>query len=710
MWKPPVAIFLQDHEAATVVPQIAAETGFHSIVVPWYECLVHNGTMVRTGYKVDADGRRYLLPSPMFVSPALIVVLASSTEALTRGRELSLSCNVLVSNYDLIKGKAKVHSGEYFLISNSQAHSEWLAYGVLEFNPASTPLRLVTESLVLSASNPATAADGCNEIDESDSRNLEQSVRVAFESALAASASNAEVVTDPLTHRILAPCALVKKRGEAPELVDSLTYRFSPSEHNKFWLNSIKSWLETAMERLALPAPVEIPQWDVAVQGVGSESSDEARQTGAHLKISAEFFPNLFETNQYIYTEWVPDATFVYLDSSLELTNSEEPASIAALHTTLCRRRSTMASPTNSAEMRLVEPGVGRACLVQNVRLRFNPEFHDYTVLGIGLTPFSEGGYVEIGRTIDGKASLVRALHRKSVAEQLEANGCRSGRVAAIIGLPGDLIEMPDGSGSPAALVLRGFRSAYRVKQLDPLICCLHSLQHTPLVYAFVASRIRENYFADGAVEGLVYDEELAAALETQGASQEWLRYCVNRKLKPISLSNWEELIHRVRWEVIEGYAPVLLRSVKQRLAIELGVSWETIRDLDYIEWFAQSLGAQLSAWRKLRFLHDYHHPGVSRWHPSHLYTLGENNVTLLAEFPDLDTGLFVDTSDEQLDSHIQLGADDAAILRENFTLFHQRDVKAAETVVSTLTNLVSLGNQRNVKSAIDCFRESYAA
>jgi hypothetical protein len=161
--------------------------------------------------------------------------------------------------------------------------------------------------------------------------------------------------------------------------------------------------------------------------------------------------------------------------------------------------------------------------------------------------------------------------------------------------------------------------------------------------------------------------------------------------------------------DAIDACVPAMLRPVKARLADELEVEAEEVTDEFYLHWFAASVGSQVAKWRQLRFLHDYHQPGVSRWRPEHLYTLGENNVTLLAEFPDLDTGVFVDDDENCLQRTIQLSGKDVVALRDQFSRFHSRDCNAAEVVVRTLALLVCRDSPGTVTSAINAFRRAYS-
>ena len=142
------------------------------------------------------------------------------------------------------------------------------------------------------------------------------------------------------------------------------------------------------------------------------------------------------------------------------------------------RDREPHGTPFEKIGARFVEPGVGRTCLVDFLGVEGRPELHDFSVTGIGLTPYSEGGFVDMGARPTGRAAITRAFHRKRCAQRLEEFGCRTTPVFAIIRLPDLTVSMPDGRESPAALIVRGFRMAIRVKQLDPVACFYHSHQH----------------------------------------------------------------------------------------------------------------------------------------------------------------------------------------------------------------------------------------
>jgi hypothetical protein len=706
----PLVLLLGRADTSRSVAEIAAASGFKSIQAPWSQCeRYEQRVVVRDAYEVFADGRTSLLPGLTLLTPALIVVLAEGSAALARGRDLVVSSSALWSHCELLQSETPtaLRNGDVNsdAVRRPETQVECVAYGVIEFYSNPPMLRLAAQPGVLVASGrrPWSA------VDYPELPRWEQQARQVFATRLSEIAGRVTAKSDSILHRLVAPCAVLFRSPTEHSLIDPFSICVWQGGGQASWRGAMKAWLQHVYRRTEGPEPLSIP--DPRIRTHSAEGSMGPHDcAGVNLgdhTIGMASFPKLFGTSQFIETELIPNASFVYLDPELEPTTVLDGEELqSALRRILCRRRCAIPSTGQLTEQRLVEPGVGRACLVQGIRSRGSSHFHEFTVLGIGLTPFSEGGYVEIGRKIDGKASLFRAWHRKTSAERLEAQGCRTGRVVAIVLLPGEDIEMPDGTFSPSALIVRGFRCAYRIKQLDPLVCCLHSIQHTPLVGAYLMRRARELRLSEAG--GLADDELLARSLEMQGASQESLRALLAVQPRDY-VTDWSALVMRVRLEVIDMYVPVLVGAAKRRLARELEVMDTEVRDVDYLTWFAESVGAQLKTWRHLRFLHDYHQPGVSRWKPGHLYTLGENNVTLLAEFPDLDTGVFVEDDEEHLTATLQLTTEDVAVLRERYLLFHQRDVEATETVLRTLGTLLFRAEGGVVETAVARFRRSYA-
>jgi hypothetical protein len=349
-----------------------------------------------------------------------------------------------------------------------------------------------------------------------------------------------------------------------------------------------------------------------------------------------------------------------------------------------------------------VEPGVGRACLIHFVHLLDRPDLLDFTMLGVGLTPYSADGFVDVGRTIDGKAALVRAVHRQACANMLEDAGCRAGKVAAILELEGDGVEMLDGSRSPAALVLRGFRSVLRVRQVDPVASFYNSTRYSSLVAPFVLDPMWESTYWRGSAAAKD-SRQLEAALSEFGAAPDDLyRLYVHDAPDPTPFHREARCRRRA---ILAAYLPLLLAEIRRRVTHELGRDplAETITKFEYVEWFARELGRQMALMRRARFLHDYHHPGVSRYSRDWVYTLVPHNVSLMAEFPDLDTAVFVDDND--CIDRLQLARADAATLRRSYAFFRRRDVLATRTVVHVLA-AAALDSRAEIRHCLRAFEQ----
>jgi len=157
-------------------------------------------------------------------------------------------------------------------------------------------------------------------------------------------------------------------------------------------------------------------------------------------------------------------------------------------------------------------------------------------------------------------------------------------------------------------------------------------------------------------------------------------------------------------------YAPLLIDVIKMCVAVEMGRHpvHEPITNLEYAQWFATTMGRQLALFYKARFLHDYHQEGLSNQLPPWLYTLGENNITLMAEFPDLDTGIFVDGPDEGSAEEVRLTRRDIVKLSNNFDSFHRVDLLRARSVVCTLVTIACHGQSSAIEPALRCFDSEY--
>jgi hypothetical protein len=677
------------------VPTLAAKSGFRSILGRWHHSEPrHQGVSVRDAFEIDDLGGIRPIPGTVSFRPSLIAVLDSSVPALERGYQLPLGRRAVWSHLEHDVVMAKQSEGYRFASTDPGglcvAPNSTIAVGVVETQRTPPFLRLGFLTLI---KNSETS------IKLNNDKALEAVVRKTTVESLARLLPMTVVAQRNSVRRIM--CPIVVRLGPEDLHISLEILRRDPanvdSTHTEF---AILEWLRYLRRSLTPAPPFSLSQ--LAFDPIPPTND---------LELTSEFFPALFQTPKHVWTELV-DGAFLHLDPDLVPRNYSDGADCASELRDILFHRRTFAVATAANKSRLVETGVGRACLLDDIKIKSQPHFRDFTVLGVGLTQFSENGFMEMGRTIDGKAALIRAWHRKACAERLENAGCRAGKVVAIIKLASEEIEMSDGKLTPACLAVRAFRCAFRVKQLDSIVCSLHSVQHTPLISAFLTERAHELRFEKGLpdLRGLADDEALAREIEMQGASQLSLRKLVASPTPSPGNEDWPPLIREVRLELIDSYSRAPLNLAKRRLAEELDVSSQSISDVDYLFWFAKTLGQQLNTWKRLRFLHDYHHRGVSRWQPETLFSLGENNVSLLAEFPDLDTSLFVDDDEEYLMSTLQLQKDDVEFMRGSFSLLHHREVLAAEEVVRTLANIMFREDPEVLRIAIEKFRAGYEA
>jgi len=321
------------------------------------------------------------------------------------------------------------------------------------------------------------------------------------------------------------------------------------------------------------------------------------------------------------------------------------------------------------------------------------------------------GGYANVGRLIDGMAGRDRGQHRRRCAELLEAEGCRAGQVVAVIELPGSIIRVPHAPEIQAAVMVRGFRCLFRVKQLDPIGHFLHSEEYRAAAHELMLhpcwSPPAERRTADPLVAW--QQQHTLAGLDAYAQAGS-LATLVDHALMPPADPGLGEARAR-RLALVRLYAPLLLGLARARLAIELDRDPDRDRPdtAEYVTWFARSLGRQLATFCRLKFLHDYHHPGVARTSAASLHSLSENNVSLLAEFPDLETGMFVDrAAEEQLDT-LFLTSADHDVLKENYGAFHAMERSYARSVVRTLAFVALDGDASGITAALHDFDRSYA-
>jgi hypothetical protein len=343
------------------------------------------------------------------------------------------------------------------------------------------------------------------------------------------------------------------------------------------------------------------------------------------------------------------------------------------------------------ALQRFVEPGVGRSCIAMDLYFADQetptgwPHRPDFLLTGIGLTPYSARGFVNIGRMLDGRLSLIRARHRTTCARLLADLGCHTSLSVATLSLAQPPIEMPDGTQSSAVILCRAFRSLVRVKQLDPIACVLHSPRHGLTALNYVLAAAMPPGLAG--TDRVLFACAMAIAFDRYAPSQDDVPFLLNDNAAAGAAS----IVRRIRLNTICETAPALIRRTMKTLAIPLASASATDGELGpYSRWFAAELGRQLGVFKKNRFLHDYHYPGIRRQGPW-VYSLVEHNVTLACEFADLETGLFVDCDDDYLRQHLQLAPIEIATVRSNFATLHARDVAAAWRVAATVQAIAQL-------------------
>jgi hypothetical protein len=638
----------------------ALQAGFRPVVTPWFAlALSECGIAAVAGFELLADEARRAIAGTEQLRPDAVAVLADV-------RRLGRAARVAVDGLVNASGAAVIAP-----LLDGAAMAAADCHGVLSF----APIRFWTAH---SAADDEPEAL-CGALADGDAR-----------TALLAAG-------DPA--RVLLPLSLTA--GQA-------RFGFIATDGTGVDLPLLRAWLAAAAPRCAprLPFLLPTPRFLRADAGeaplyrtAAPMRLDPARPPGPPAL--AQMLPSPAAGHVFVPTAARQDAAFDFLHPGLEGPSFTD-TNLAVRSDGLLRhtaRSIDEAACDDRLGLRLVEPGVGRAVVVDHLALAGRPDLMDFTALGVGLTPYSRDGFVDVGRAIDGLAALCRGRHRRTCAERLEAAGCRAGAVAAIATLADDTIDVPGVGRIRAAIVVRGFRCVLRVKQLDPIGCFYHSIQHAPLAHDFLTHPLWDRLAGGSARQNLLMAlESYAAASSLAGL------------MAPPADMNAARARAR-RLETVRLYAPMVLEMVRARLAVELGRDPETQApdNAEYVQWFAGSLGRQFAQFRRLRFLHDYHQPGIGRASPAWLYTLGENNVTLLAEFPDLDTGVFVDRYDAEHMDEVFLSRSDFTALADGFAQSHARDVEAGRTVLRTLGFVALDGDAAALREADRTFDRAYA-
>ena len=486
--------------------------------------------------------------------------------------------------------------------------------------------------------------------------------------------------------------------------------------------------LETALSKgeertltLDKPSTRAYPGLSVRARKAGEHAvlefifSNDSSLAKAPHPLSA-LLPSLDRGHCYVETRSRKDAELVFIDPKLSgpqfaaNTGNARASVLEYLGRTIVEEHE---DPTDLFGRRYVEPGSGRAYLVDFLRIDDRPELLDFSVIGGGLTPYARGGYIDIGRPVDGKLALGRALHRKRCADRLEELGCRTAPVIAIVVLRDDHISLPNGELPVASLLIRGFRSVLRIKQLDPIACLHHGYRARPNLVSFLTDGRCSLSEEKHPRQSRLREEQLfSIALDRYGVSGV-LPTIASDHLYGFDRVDPNSRALRCRSRATRLYSPFLVDVIKFRVAMEIGRDpvCEPLANLEYATWFASTMGRQLALCRRAGFLHDYHQEGIaaSNQLPWWLYSLGENNITLMAELPDLDTGIFVDAPDEGSVEELHLTHRDLAILSRNFYRFHRRDLRIARSAVCTLVTIVCHGQSTAIEPVLRCFESAYA-
>ena len=97
-------------------------------------------------------------------------------------------------------------------------------------------------------------------------------------------------------------------------------------------------------------------------------------------------------------------------------------------------------------------------------------------------------------------------------------------------------------------------------------------------------------------------------------------------------------------------------------------------------------MGIQLAIMRRERFLHDYRLAQTEWDDPYYLLdSLMDTNVTLLAEFADLDTGVLVGRHDAEWRDELQISKAIMKELAAGFEEYHAVEVRLAQSICETV-------------------------
>lgn len=470
---------------------------------------------------------------------------------------------------------------------------------------------------------------------------------------------------------------------------------------------SARRELMARLQRLAGSGQVVVvsdphdPSLSLVVRGAAARSAVEVVLNGgmrspARTHPVASVLPDVLPEQGMVNTVRWPAARLAYLDP--ELRGPTLPRRAAAgdgLLEYLARVFSTDDPPSagSPAGRRYVEPGVGRSYLVDFLEFAGRPEFCDFSVSGAGRSPYCTAGYLLADAISDGNMSSVRARHRHQMAVRLDAAGVRVPRTAAIIDLPGREHRMPDGTQVPAAMLIRGFRTILRVKQLDPLANLMLSQPWWRLIQDEVSRTSPQDSQSTGTPRATCSCSGPSVLLGTWPGRQ----------------CDASSRCFQHRWQRVRAGSPQVLELARTRLSIEDGRDpvTELMSAEDFATRFAAILGAQLSLLRQLRVLHDYRVVRAGGYGNSSVpNSLGDTNVTLAGELADLDTAIAVDEPDSE--ESLLITRAERLYLAAQFDDLHGIETGLASGISQTVALIAADGAQQAADAAATAFWRAY--
>jgi len=404
--------------------------------------------------------------------------------------------------------------------------------------------------------------------------------------------------------------------------------------------------------------------------------------TSIGIRTTADLMPRIPSVNSCVATVHDPAMHMLFADNNLIL----DLCGFGSPLEWLGRLIDPSGRSNDLRTQRFVEPGVGRTYLVDRVGIHSRPDLVDFTVSGVGPTQYCTTGFPDVGSPLDGFCSLDKILHRHHVAEVLELEGCRVPRTAAIIALPDLRKRTVQGEDVAAGLLVRGSKTAFRVQQFDPLHGFAHSDWCSPNVEATLVHRVPS---------GVEAEDVLATA------AHHWHIRSLARAYRFRFMKDAPERAGiEIRWAVVAAYARCALATLCARLACD-GV--EILTPAQYVEWFAREIGRQLAVFGRIGFLFDYR---VCR-NLGYASTFNEGQISVLAEFHDLETALLVW---EPRSAGVYATDSELLALRDNFRTLHSLDVKQASEVVETTATIVQPDDEYATPRALQSFYDAYNA